>query len=981
MQQFHHTRWTNRNGAPGEIFTMAQTRDGYLWLGTPIGLVRFDGIRFEPLSALTSDALKSNDIYSLLATADGALWIGLGEHGVARYANGRLTSYSEAQGFAHATVKSLATEADGTLWAATTKAVMRFDGRRWQAQPGLASVGAQAVFVDRQGRVWLAGAGHIWMRPAGGRSFEDTGIRVGVVAQFAQARDGSIWIAETSRSARRIWGPDGRDESSEIRVGSNALLFDRDGTLWVTTLGDGLRRSVHPDALQGREVAQFGSEVGRFSQHDGLSANFTYSIVEDREGDIWVGTARGLDRFRPAPIVAVPLPSDYHALLMQADDDGGVWLGSASRPLAHVDAHGNVHDTGRDIALNAAYRSDDGSLWWSNEPWLLHQSGDAVSRIRLPDSIAGSTLQWITVDGHNRPWIGIPGAGAFVRADGRWRHLDAVDGAPAGTAPAAHRGRDGRVWIAYADGHVVVTDGSQTRRYGRDDGLDIGTLRVIGGDRHTWIGGSQGVALFAHDTFHRLTPALGMKLADVIGVVEANDGSLWIADGAGIVRIAARDVARFVDDPASVVPMRRFDHLDGLPGAIQQASLHPAAIRGSDGRLWFSTINGLAWVDPLHLPRNSVAPQVLWRSVTAGGRTQTPMAATRMPPATHEVRIDYTAPSLSIPERVRFRYRLVGVDRDWQDAGDRREAVYTNLGPGHYRFEVMAANGDGVWSPQASTWAFSIAPAFYQTRWFALLCALLAILLLWALHRLRLRQITRKLDLLHRERLDERQRIARELHDTMLQSVQGLVLRFQAALSALPTGDPAHDALLGTLDRANLAIEEGRDRIAQLRDDDRGDDLPEAIAAAVAGISFAGDEAAPSFALHVYGNRRPLCAAIDEALFCIAVEALHNAFRHAAAAHIAVTLHYEPRRLRLLVADDGRGIDDPTVLQLGRPGHWGLPGMRERASAIGGQWLLRSSAGGTTVEVDVPAARAYLRGRPSLRAWLRRSWPRNEKPK
>lgn len=965
LRELYHTAWTDRDGAPGEIFTMAQSADGYLWLGTPTGLFRFDGVQFEALPAITAAALASNDIYSLLATPDGGLWIGLGRHGVARLRDGRLDAYGEDQGVPDSPVHAMARSADGAVWAATARALLHFDGKTWTRVAGLPAGGVQSVYADRSGRVWTASQDRIFMRVPGAEGFTDTGIEVGSVAQFAEAGDGAIWIAETSNAVRPVWvpGADQRPPPTQIRVGSNALAFDRDGALWVTTLGDGLRRSGDPAAIRGRRVAQFGREVEAYGEKDGLSADFTYSIVEDREGNVWVGSSRGLDRFRAGAIVPVALPSGYHALQLVAGERAGVWIGSASRPLAQVDAHGAFRDTGQPVGLNAGYRDADGGYWWSAEPDIVHVDARGETRLRLPEAAAASRLQWLARDGAGRLWIGTARAGVFVRGHGAWRAVGAAEGLPADSVPVAYADRDGRIWLGYGRDRVSVFTDARGRAYGPHDGLAVGDLRVIGGGRRIWVGGSTGVAQWTPQGFRMLRVAHGAP-RNVTGLVEADDGALWIADADGIARAAAADLERAAREPAYAVPLRRFDHLDGLPGAIQQASIHPAALRADDGRLWFATLNGLAWLDPRNMPRNPLAPQVLIRRLRGGAIEHAPDEGLRLDAGTRELRIDYTATSLGMPERVRFRYRLDGVDAGWQDAGTRRQAFYTNLAPGSYRFHVIAANADGVWSPAGAALSFSIAPAFYQTAGFYVLCALLAALALWSLHRLRLRQITGRLEQLHQERLIERERIARELHDTLLQSVQGLILRFHAAVSRLPAQDAARGALIDTLERANDTLEEGRDQILKLRDSGEAQDLAAALTELAHGLALeAPPTAVPHFELQAGGTPRALQPLVYEELFRIGGEALRNAFRHAGATRIELQLDYGRRELRLCIHDDGCGIDTAVLRAGRRDGHWGLVGMRERAARLKARWKLESTAGaGTCVEITLPASRAYRRG-------------------
>ena len=984
MRQLYHTAWANKDGAPGEIFTMAQTADGYLWLGTPTGLIRFDGLNFEPLAALVSSPLPSNDIYSLLATPEGALWIGLGAHGIAGLQAGRLSLFGAREGVPAGPVYALARDAQGGVWAASRTALLRFDGTRWASVPDLPDGGTQTVFVDSAGRIWLATRDSVLMAARPGMAFQPMGVKIGTVAQFAEAGDGSIWLAETTRSVRRIWqamAPT-TEAGAELQVGSNTLLFDRDGALWVGTLGDGLRRSGHPLQLQGK-IARFAADVDQYGEPQGLSSDFTYTLLEDRDGDIWVGSSRGLDRFRQGAVVPVPLPSSYHALALQAAADGRMWVGSAGRPLVSVGPNGDLQDSGLNIGLSSGYRDAWGDYWWSKEPYLVHRSAGQPAgqeqQYPLPDIAASRVLQWIVVDGLQRPWVAVSRAGVYLRRREEWSRVDLAP-EPQGEYPrAALADAAGQVWLGFPGDVVQRCEAGEIPRCTGLGAGGVGDIKVlIEGTTGPWVGGSDGVSLWSGTAFRSLRRSDGAALRNVAGLVTALDGSLWIAFDEGVARVAPEDVAGFAAGGLERVPMRLFDHLDGLPGAIQQATLHAAARRADDGRLWFATLNGLAWIDPGRLEGGGRAPPVDVRWLVSGEHRIQAEPGMQLPAGTRELRVEYTAPALAHPERTRFRYRLSGVDRGWSEAGARRQAYYTNLDPGEYRFEVVASNGEGSWNPQPSVLHFSIAPAFYQSRGFLLLCLVFTAALLWLLYRLRLHQVTQRLRLLHDARLVERGRIARELHDTLLQSVQGLILRFQAATLGLEESDPNRAALLETLVRANQTLAEGRKRVMNLRSDERACDLGEALEHLSRSLmQELGDDLSCEFSLRIEGEARPLIPQAQEELLKIAAEALRNAFQHARAGQIEVLLRYLASDFRLLVRDDGQGMPPEVLAAGGRAGHWGLAGMRERAFRIHASCTVESSPGlGTAVSLGLPASYAYVERRTTLfwRRWrLRRA--------
>jgi signal transduction histidine kinase len=455
--------------------------------------------------------------------------------------------------------------------------------------------------------------------------------------------------------------------------------------------------------------------------------------------------------------------------------------------------------------------------------------------------------------------------------------------------------------------------------------------------------------------FQAITADGDLELRGVSGIAERANGDLWLSTNSGIVRILGAEVERVIANPAYRVHYGLFDAADGLLGKPVQ--FHPGStmVEGTDGQLWFLTSGGIARIDPEHLVRNTIPPTVLVRSVESGGRAYW-SSGIKLPPGTKDLHIEFTATSLAAPERVRFRYKLEGYREGWQDAGTRREAFYTNMGPGDYRFRVIACNNDGVWNEAGATWDLSIAPAFYQTYGFRSLYVLAGSALLWLLVHLRLRQMTARMDLRYTERLAERTRIARDLHDTLLQSFQGLMLRLQVVDDLLPEGK-AKAQLDQALERADQAIAEGRSAVYDLRSHVTGtNDLAQALRSL-------GEELATSnsatFHLAVEGTPKDLQPIIRDEIWRIGGEAIRNAFSHADAHHIEAGISYGKRSFQLRIRDDGKGIP-PEVLKKGRCGHYGLNGIRERAKQVGGRLDILSRPGaGAEIELSVANSIAY----------------------
>jgi hypothetical protein len=437
------------------------------------------------------------------------------------------------------------------------------------------------------------------------------------------------------------------------------------------------------------------------------------------------------------------------------------------------------------------------------------------------------------------------------------------------------------------------------------------------------------------------------------------------------MKIPASDVANWLRQPESKVSVRIFDALDGVEATGD--GNQPTESKSPDGRLWFASPQGVQVIDPSQSYVNPVLPPVHVEEVVAGQKDYSPFDGLRLAPRTHDLEIRYTALSLTLPQRVRFRYMLQGQDKSWQDVGTRREAFYTNLDPGHYIFHVTACNNDGVWNETGAEFGFDIPPAFYQTLWFRTLLALTAVAVLWFLYLLRLRQVTAHIQERLGERMDERERIARELHDTLLQGFQGLMLRFQTVMEEIPEipdNRPVRGKMEKVLERGDEVLFEGRESVSKLRAEARhGEDLPEAIASC--GEELAQNHAT-QFSMAIVGTSQPLNpVAVDEA-YRIGREALVNAFTHSNALKIECEISYDPAGVRLRIRDDGHGIN-PEILKGGRAGHWGLSGMRERAQNVGGQLNVWSNAGaGTEIELILPSKVAYLRGANRLRwRWIK----------
>ena len=983
--QFAHTAWTAKDGAPNAVHALAQTTDGYLWMGGPTGLYRFDGIRFEHVQLQSVQGPRSEDVRTLMATPDGGLWIGYSTGGADFLKDGRIRSYGAKEGFLPGLVFTFAIDQEGTVWAATQTGLSRLAGSHWQrigTDWGYPGTGAVALFVDRAGTLWVAPGKSLMFLRRGEKTFRTAAGLSSTNDSIVQSRDGTLWLSQLSgdplRSSKvRTIKPVSPRPSENLNTlpkifeidNVNVSLIDHDGNLWITST-DGVFRVPFPNLLERNRTTRFEDPAFEtVTEKDGLSMNRTYPVIEDSEGDIWIASDRGLDRFRQTNVV----PITHLTGPLVVGEEGDAWFPTWDFPRSQLIHLRGLTATSQplDATPLIASRGSHGAIWMAGREGIWRYTKNRLERIPIPDGINRlSVFRAITEDAVGNLWVSIAPKGVFRRINEHWTLFGNLSGLPPQTASTLLTDSSGRVWFGYDGSKVALLEGDRVKTFASADGVSVlGAQTIYEHGGHIWIGGEHGLALFIHGRFQSLIADADGVFLGISGIVETANGDLWLNGSRGIVHISASEISRITKDPAYRVHCEIFDVLDGLTGTAVQTRPNPTAVASSDGRLWFLTYDGIFQIDPDHLFRNNTPPSVFIRSVNSGGVIYP--SGVNMPPGTTNVSIEYTAPNLSVPERVHFRYMLDGIDRTWQDAGTRREAFYTNLHPAHYRFRVIAANNDGVWNDVGASVQFGIAPAWFQTTWFASLCVCLFLFLLRLLYQLRLKQIEHQFQVALEARVSERTRIARELHDTLLQSFNALLLRFQAVSNVLP-GRPeeAKRRVDEAIEEASDAITEGRDAVHDLR---LGGLTTIDLAQAISNFgeelqAVSTGENVPKFRAHVEGTPRTLNPIVRDEAYRIAAEALRNAFRHAKASHIEFEIRYDDQHLRLRIRDDGKGIDPRLVDGNRVPGHWGLRGMRERAKLMGAVVEVWSQLDtGTEVELNIPAVIAYVQ--PSTSRW------------
>lgn len=999
IRQYAHTSWKLRDGfTKGQIISIAQTPDGYLWLGTEFGLLRFDGVRNTPWQPPADQHLPSSYITSLLGARDGTLWIGALK-GLASWKDGKLTRYPELAG---QDIFKLLEDREGTVWASgrsvTTGRLcaIRNGSARCYGEDGALGRGAFNLYEDRKGNLWAGVKDGLWrLKPEPPQFYPLPGEPDGIQA-LGEDDDGALLVGWNGGIQRLV---DGKPEACPLpgtagQFRARRMLRDRDGGLWIGTQNRGL---VH--------VHQGRTEV--LAPSDGLSGELVYDLLEDREGNVWVATRNGLDRFRDFTAATLNVSQGLsHAMVVSvlADRDGSVWLatrGGLNRwhngQVTIYGGHGAPPSSGNDrrdgkphVLPNSLFQDDGGRIWVSTERAFGYLENDRFIPI---SGVPGGTVTAIAQDTVGSLWIANEHVALFQLLRGAmvnqipWAALGHKDHASALAADPLQGG----LWLGYHLGGVAYfSDGQVRASYAAADGLGEGRVNHLRLDQDgtLWAATKGGLSRLKNGRVATLTSKNGLPCDTIHWAMEDNAHSFWLYTACGLVRIARAELDAWSaavdqgnDGSRRTIQSTIFDSSDGVRILASAGHFSPQVAKSSDGRLWFLPWDGVSVVDPNHLSFNRVPPPVHVEQIIADRKTYGTASDAngrlRLPPLIRDLQIDYTALSLVAPEKILFRYKLEGQDREWHEVGNRRQAFYNDLPPGDYRFRVMACNNSGVWNETGTFLDFSVAPAYYQTTWFRVSVVIVFLLLLGGAYQLRVRQVARQVRGRMEERLEERERIARDLHDTLLQSVQGLILKFHAVASQIPGDAPAHDALEKTLDHADRVLAEGRDRVRNLRAAAASlDDLPTAFKRIAEETPNNGEA---TFKTVVEGGVRELHPVVLEESFSIGREALINALTHSGGRHVEVEIAYDARQFRLRVRDDGRGIDSKILEEGGRPDHWGMRGMRERAQKIGAQMKIWSGPEtGTEVELVVPGGTAYRAARDKSKgSWLRRFSRRN----
>jgi signal transduction histidine kinase/ligand-binding sensor domain-containing protein len=947
-----HMTWTQRDGAPVHIAALAQTTDGYLWIGSSLGLYRFDGVQFASYPVTSLDvSLPSSDVESLAADQKGGLWIGFRLGGISHLGlDGSITNYNRRNGLGPGEVQKLMCRSDGSVWALGDGKLIILQNGRWQnfgVEHGLPNDELYTFYFDRQGTLWTAARQKVFRLKKSETKFTLYPMKSFAVVDFGETPDGQLWVSDAWRSVHSV--EPGIRRATIVTKGLARIAIEPSGTIWMA---QDYRGISHVSADQPTDVVK-----------ESAVSEQTEAILRDSDGNIWVGSSLGLDRFQASMLQSLSgLRLEYYPSLA-ADPRGGVWVATHEHSLLHVN-RGIPVPIGRPVGSSPVVCDGEGRVWLVDPVFhdLVRYSDSGVLRVPNPRGSDLMVAQSIGLDLDGSPLVDFLTKGLW-RYDGRWHQL--VDPAlPDEDVLAILRESGERVWFGFAYGRIVMRDAIGFHELPVDHDSNIGNVLALASIQgRIWAGGTDGVMYFDGRAFHKLVLRNGTALRGVSGIVEDKSHDLWFNARAGIVRIVAGEVQKEMAHSETPLAFDVLDERQGLAGSATQLKPTPSAVAEKGGMLVFSTDGHVSFLDPARVSFHRSRPNVMIENASVNGSTvsdrEHPLPQIKVNAGfLRSLEIDYIGIDLTSPEKTSYRYIMEGEDVSWQKVGNRRQAFYSHLRPGTYRFRIVAGSEDDAMVELSAPLVLTVTPTFYQTPWFAAICGLLVLTILYFAYLLRMQFVTNRLKERLKERSSERIRIARELHDTLLQSVQGLMLRFHFATEALPPDEPARHALQVALSRADDVIVEGRRRVQDLREE-----VPDVadFAAILAAVGLELEmQKAMSFQVTEDGERQELNPVVQSELCKIAREALTNALRHSGATAAEIVLNYASLEFVMKCSDNGVGLS-PSILSHGkRDGHWGLVGMRERTSAIKATMELWSSPDeGTEVEIRIPGKIAY----------------------
>lgn len=941
----NHQSWSTEEGLPqNSVHQIVQSHDGYLWLATEGGVVRFDGASFKVFRHESQPSFISNDVSSIAEDHTGALWFGTAD-GLVRYKDGQFHRLPEFDSPFSSSILFLSVAGDGSLLIVTDHDLIRYDGGQFRSLRSLTGTVSSANAVP-DGSVWFMigneelqyrdGELHAVPLPQKALSEQIKGHEVG--------SDGANWlwalhqVSRASSNSERHWDIGADLPGTRIQ----SLSLDRQGNAWLGTNRGPVVLYSQADAVH------VVSELER----DAVLCTF-----EDREGNHWIGTdTSGLHVLRARKFRGESAIAGESITSVVQTTDGVAWYATRDEGLVRND-HGAITkplhaDMLKDPVVLALAPGLHGDLWFGTSDGLNHLEGRDIHRYTVADGLPDDFVRSILVDEDGSVWIGTRQGLGHLQKD----RITTISsgGGPASDLigvlfqPQGSSLKNADLWFGTQNGLTRLHDGER-RNYSRKDGLPDGIVTGITEDETggLWVSTNNGgLAKFAGDSFLSVnSPDLPR---DIKAVAADGQGFLWLQSRRGISRISVKGLSACSSTQICRLLVGRYGTADGMPSDEAPENGSPTIWRTKKDELWFATRKGLAVVDFLHLPINKVPPSVVVERFSVDD-AEVPfhLKDPSFSYAPRRYTFEYAALSYTLPSKVQYRFQLDGFDRQWTSAGSRRTAYYTGLPPGEYRFRVQAANEDGVWSETGAEVRFVIFPPFYRTWWFYTFLLIFVPAFIYLVYKVRVQRMQTRFDLV----LNERNRMAREIHDTLVQDFIGVSIQLEILSRMIGASQPAEASqhLRRTRSLVREGLDAARHSIWNLRGGKDQDELPARLDTAIRRLS----NEKTAYKLVVSGVYRLLPRATENEVLRIAQEALFNVERHAEAGIVSVDLLYTDDGLILTVRDDGRGFAARD--NWSADGHYGLQGMKERAEALGAQFVITSVSGdGTTVKLIVP---------------------------
>lgn len=969
IAQFQFSSWSTDDGLPqNSIQAILQTRDGYLWLTTSDGLVRFDGVRFIVFERGATKGLDSNRLTALFEDREGTLWIGTADHGISRYRNGVFTSYTTEDGLPHSYAASFIEDREGTLLVKTLSGIVERRGEKfyphsveYDLKPpgGSASAGSSNhrafSFYDRNGvHRYEDGRYKTYVLKEGMPE-----IRPGYVYQDQQE---TLWITTSDTRLFRLKAGSFNVEEIVIKNGLpgrvEAVYDDRQGSIWLSTTTAGLFK------LSDGSLTSYGAAQG-------FSGERVTRFYQDREGNLWLGTFnQGLHKISRQTIRAYSNPvslSSNNIYTTYEDHEGTVWIGTWGSGLSSFrDGKFTNYATLIPITsshITALFEDSEKSLWvGSNNSGLSRRKDGQWRKFKKADGLSNDDIFAVLQDRTGALWIGT-GNGLNKYKDGVFTVYTTSEGLVNPRVQAIYEDHAGYLWLGTLGGVSRFRDGVFTSITERD-GLSSNHIRSIyeDSDGAIWIGTyDSGVNRLKDGKITRYTKQDGLFNNGVFQILEDSRGYLWISCNRGVYRVNRKELSDFADGKIQTITSISFDKGDGMPSSECNGGYQPAGLKTRDGKLLFPTQGGLAVVDTEAVRTSTRPPPVVIEDVILDRKSVPIGDSLEISPGQENLEIQYTGLSFIKPELIRFRYKLAGLSDDWIEAGTRRTAYYSYLPPGEYFFTVIAANSDGVWNHSGASLKIIVHPPFWRTRWFLALSALAVLGMIFLVYEYRVRRLKRANALqesFSRQLIEsqerERKRIAGELHDSLGQSLAIIKSRAALSLTQPEDHDQAFEQLAEISDAANYAMDEVREIAYDLRPyqlDRLG--LTKALEAMLKKISQASGL---SFSYNVDQLEGLLPPESEINLYRVVQESVGNIIKHAQATEASVMIHKTPQFIEIEIRDNGKGFDPETPIsrEPGRGG-FGLTGISERTRMLGGQYTINSTPErGTTINVKLP---------------------------